>query len=485
MGRPKKVKTSVMISLDEIEVLSNRLGYKRHQDMLDDLAMGTIHRTADPEAPPTISMEAEGLGMPEELAQTRAEEIPLKEKRTSWAADCEAAEAADRAAAAKSAPDAARVTEVAAKDVPAIPPTEMPKGTESIEAAEIGDVKEVSEAKAVKSWTDVVKGNRAAGSGLSLEFIPQDEVVKISDEDWEEGARLWNFPVVARIVNAKPSYTEIAKWVDVNWKAFCPTITQLKPGIFVFDFLQEEHRSDVIQRNWTFYHKYAMVLRLWDADKRFEESSLNTTHVWVQLPGLHSRLWTPKNLSSIVSFIGTPVTSDKMTAQRTRLDFARVLVEVKTGADLPAEIPIDGPKGRMMQEVIYEWKIKKCSKCGRLGHEVDQCRDKTADKSKSKEQVATTRKDAVAAAELIVPVVHSTANVSIPIIEKQRECPLPNHDNVQASTSTTTGNRSKLDAINQGTMGIEAGIGVDPPTKVKNSPKGGPTRGNTQVLPNG
>lgn len=51
------------------------------------------------------------------------------------------------------------------------------------------------------------------------------------------------------------------------------------------------------------------------------------------------------------------------------MEFARVLVEVKTGVDLPNEIPIEGPKGRIMQQVIYEWNVKKCLNCRRMGHE--------------------------------------------------------------------------------------------------------------------
>lgn len=107
-----------------------------------------------------------------------------------------------------------------------------------------------------------------------------------------------------------------------------------------------------------------------------EEMKLNTMMVWIKLPGLQPRLWSTKNLSSIASFVGTPIATDRMTANRTRLDFARVLVEVKIGAEHPIEIPIEGPNGTTIQPVIYEWRLQKCSKCGRLGHEAEQCRAK-------------------------------------------------------------------------------------------------------------
>lgn len=184
------------------------------------------------------------------------------------------------------------------------------------------------------------------------------------------------------IVNAKPSYTEVVKWAKVNWKDLNPKITQLKPRVFVFDFAEENHRLSFIKRNWTFYHKYSMVLKFWDPDKNIDEITMDTTNVWVRLPKLKPRLWSAKNLSSVISYIGSPIATDCMTALRTRMDFSRVLVEVKNGATLPDEIPIHGPTGTIKHPVIYKWRMEKCSGCGRVGHEVDKCRYKAEDKSK-------------------------------------------------------------------------------------------------------
>lgn len=103
-----------------------------------------------------------------------------------------------------------------------------------------------------------------------------------------------------------------------------------------------------------------MILKLWDAYKSIYELSFDTAPVWVQLPGLRPRLWTAKSLSKIVNFIGTLIATDRMTAQRSLLDFVRVLVEVNTKKELPKEIPISGPGGmKLVQPVVYEWKMKK------------------------------------------------------------------------------------------------------------------------------
>lgn len=86
-------------------------------------------------------------------------------------------------------------------------------------------------------------------------------------------------------------------------------------------------------------------------------------------------MWSSRNLSKIVSYIGTPLATDRMTGDRTKLDYARVLFDVKSTVNLPDEIHVRGPNGtRVMQKVIYEWKMKKCSGCGFLGHGIENCR---------------------------------------------------------------------------------------------------------------
>lgn len=71
--------------------------------------------------------------------------------------------------------------------------------------------------------------------------------------------------------------------------------------------------------------------------------------------------------------LGTPIATDRLTASRERLSFARVLVEMEIVESLPNEIPIMTPKGVLQQPVLFEWKPLKCKKCGRIGHAMDTC----------------------------------------------------------------------------------------------------------------
>lgn len=76
----------------------------------------------------------------------------------------------------------------------------------------------------------------------------------------------------------------------------------------------------------------------------------------------------------MASLIGKPLFTDKMTAERERLAFARVCIEVKAGATLPEEILLQDVNGsRSMQKIEYEWIPVSCSHCNVFGHIEARC----------------------------------------------------------------------------------------------------------------
>lgn len=224
-------------------------------------------------------------------------------------------------------------------------------------------------------WAEIVKGNRAIGNGLQLEFVYNTGEAIISDEEWEEGAQLWKHPLICEVKGTITPYTEMLKWASNTWKNQTPSISQLKPGIFLFDFHSEEQKLDVLRKEWTYYFKYAVMFKPWGPDKDVDVQCVESTPLWIQFPGLPPRLWSSKSLSKIVTCIGTPLAANKMTAQRTKLDFARVLIDVKSTDNLPNVVLIVRSNGmKFYQEVLYERDMPRCAHYHFIGHEIDQCR---------------------------------------------------------------------------------------------------------------
>lgn len=210
---------------------------------------------------------------------------------------------------------------------------------------------------------------------MVLGYIPQGDVVEITEEEQVEGGQLWKHKVMGTIISHRPSYVEMVRWTEVNWKAYKPIVTQLKPGVFIFRFNNEADRLDLLGKYWTFYHKFQIVVKGWSVEKRVEYEDVVTAPEWIQLPGLNPRLWSTKNLTKIASYIGEPLTTNHMTVVGARLDYARVLVEVSKLKQLPETVPTNGPGGiTFEQKIVYEQNPKKCENFKLVGHLAEQCR---------------------------------------------------------------------------------------------------------------
>ena len=86
--------------------------------------------------------------------------------------------------------------------------------------------------------------------------------------------------------------------------------------------------------------------------------------VWITLPALPWEFRSADSLSAIASLLGRPLYSDQCTRKRTRLAYARVLVEMGLGGSLTEYILLEDGKGaQFKQNVEYEWKPQRCSKC--------------------------------------------------------------------------------------------------------------------------
>jgi hypothetical protein len=76
---------------------------------------------------------------------------------------------------------------------------------------------------------------------------------------------------------------------------------------------------------------------------------------------LPMEFWTPTCLSYVASGIGEPLYADSITRDQTRLDFARVLVEVHSDSTFPKEIVIKGVGGQLVSiGVEYPWIPVQC-----------------------------------------------------------------------------------------------------------------------------
>ncbi|CAA0806049.1 Unknown protein, partial [Striga hermonthica] len=107
---------------------------------------------------------------------------------------------------------------------------------------------------------------------------------------------------------------------------------------------------------------------------QFGEDDIETVPVWINLPLLSWNCWSTNALSKIAFCVGSPITTDKLTATRDRCNYARILVELDISKERVYSIPVKS-KGKFMfeQKVEYEYVPQYCNHCKYIGHSTSNC----------------------------------------------------------------------------------------------------------------
>ena len=115
-------------------------------------------------------------------------------------------------------------------------------------------------------------------------------------------------------------------------------------GFLLFKFSDDNDKQRALEEGPWFVRGKPLVLCLWMIESKFERDKLLTIPVWVKLPKLSLRLWSPTLIGRIASTLGMPLYMDEATTTGSRVDFARVCVEIDATFAFPhmTHIEVDG-----------------------------------------------------------------------------------------------------------------------------------------------
>ncbi|KAG5245701.1 DUF4283 domain-containing protein [Salix suchowensis] len=147
-------------------------------------------------------------------------------------------------------------------------------------------------------------------------------------------------------------------------------VMTMDAGFLIFRFKQESDMQEVLAKGpWMFGGKH-IALQQWHPRIQFEKNKIKSIPVWIRLYGLPFPLWTTEGLSRAASMVGKPLSCDAPTYNSTRLDYARVCVEVTADEDFIHQFELQTPLSSMPTTVRieYEWKPTRCTTCYTYGH---------------------------------------------------------------------------------------------------------------------
>lgn len=199
-------------------------------------------------------------------------------------------------------------------------------------------------------------------NGVPRAIVDKDEVRHLKLK--------WKATCVMYVVGCQPNIATFSKFLKSCW----PHLDNLMPilhqdGYYLVQCLSEEVAVELVNRGNVMMGKRPVLVRMWDAQFDFTKDILRVIPVWIRLIKLPTKFWGMNSLSRIGSLFGVPLAAHSYTAYRSRVNYARILVEVDVTKPLPKSIFVEDEDGNVYDQAFFiEWIPAYCQKCHEVGH---------------------------------------------------------------------------------------------------------------------
>ncbi|KAI0500184.1 hypothetical protein KFK09_018393 [Dendrobium nobile] len=180
---------------------------------------------------------------------------------------------------------------------------------------------------------------------FQMSFVLPENKLSFKPEDLLDGSSLWTNSLVGYSIGQRPYYERHLSAMKKVWNLKGPWFILGKP----------------------------FILQRWSPKFQPVRDESAFIPIWIKIINLPLALWTPAGISRIASYVGIPISVDTLTANRTRLTFARVCVQINKSSPLPEVIPIEIDGDDIDLKVVYDWKPSPCEGCSSLFHPFSLC----------------------------------------------------------------------------------------------------------------
>lgn len=231
---------------------------------------------------------------------------------------------------------------------------------------------------------------------------PIDGVVSITipEEILTDPNPLWRCYVVGYFIGDAPHVGSIHATVNRLWSS--PKMGSkidvqfLDKTTILFRIENPQMRARVLQRRYWHIADIPLVVNEWSPETALDPPDLSAMPIWIDLKGVPSLLFSHKALKCLSRATGKFVKLHPHTEKFTRLDVARVLVEVNLNKPLVEKIScLDKDGATVMIEVYYPWLPPKCSICNAWGNQGSNCKSKRITMLQKDKEVEVPKEDEV------------------------------------------------------------------------------------------
>ncbi|XP_039011240.1 uncharacterized protein LOC120140324 [Hibiscus syriacus] len=212
-------------------------------------------------------------------------------------------------------------------------------------------------------------------SDKSLTVQPPLEVLEASTAEWRNS-------LVGQFLGAAPNFISLQRTIDKLWNQTSTgaraQVSLEGKNLYIFSFNYDVARDWVLENGpWHILNK-PLILRKWEPNMQRLNFDLSRLPLWIHLYNIPLELYSRECLSYIASALGIPLTMDSITASKTRLEYAKVCIEIGAKKDIPETVEVilaNGKTSTIFVEV--PWFPYRCRKCSTFGHSDKECMNKT------------------------------------------------------------------------------------------------------------
>ncbi|XP_058774580.1 uncharacterized protein LOC131648869 [Vicia villosa] len=259
---------------------------------------------------------------------------------------------------------------------PELPVTPKPPDTTVAHDDQMNTKPSVEPLPPPKPWVEIIQGNRDLSRGMAVEYIAPtllnvDIEINIEETDVAQELEFWEYAVILFTLGGNLTMTAVRKFMETSWNFVAlPNLYYNDAGYFIVKFKSYADMEKVMAQGPYFIYGKPLFLKPWTPDFEIKEDLLRVLPIWITLPNLPLHLWGKSSISKISSAIGKPITTGECTAQKLRISYARVLVEVDITQKPRDSIVIKDHLGKKIEQRIeYEWKPLYCHSCLKVGHD--------------------------------------------------------------------------------------------------------------------
>ncbi|XP_074318485.1 uncharacterized protein LOC141655295 [Silene latifolia] len=214
-----------------------------------------------------------------------------------------------------------------------------------------------------------------SNSNAETDDNDMEELLQFSSADVSDEIAYWTQAVYCFVLGANPPWEVVQGYVHRIWgRHGIDKISFLPNGVFLVRFKEMKDKEEVLNAGYHMFDNKPLIVKPWQENVDLLKEEVKVVPAWIRIHGLPLKFW-GSCLPAIAGLVGPYVKSDTATVEKTRLGFARTMVELKVGQAFPSAVKFRDENGQIVQlKVEYEWKPVLCEKCKGLGHESKNCR---------------------------------------------------------------------------------------------------------------